>query len=156
MNTEKLWYENLINKYPKIFKKLPYLECGPGWETLLNCLCDDIENHMKHIEYRITNPDSSGNIYYKDSINCQEQLDAIYAVQVKEKFGGLRFYMNGTDDYISGAIAMAESISNHICQVCGAPGKNKPVGSWYTTLCDLHRQEAEQKRIARFAESLNK
>jgi hypothetical protein len=154
--SDKNWYEDLVNKYPRIFKKIKHLECGSGWETLLDCLCSDIENHLKQIEYRINNPSNLGNEYYQDSISSQEQLDAIYAVQIKEKFGGLRFYMNGVDDYISGAIAMAESISNHTCEVCGAPGKNKPVGSWYTTLCDLHRQEAEKKRIERFSESLSK
>lgn len=151
--SDKNWYEDLVNRYPRIFKKIKHLECSSGWETLLDCLCGDIENHLKQIEYRINNPHIPGNVDYQYTINSQQQLDAIYAVQIKEKFGGLRFYMNGEDEYISGAISMAESISLHTCEVCGSFGETKPVGSWLTTLCDTHRQEAEQKRIARFAES---
>jgi hypothetical protein len=61
-------------------------------------------------------------------------------VQVKEKFGGLRFYYNGGDDYIRGLASMAESMSTSTCEECGAPGKQRG-RSWIYTACDAHAKE---------------
>jgi hypothetical protein len=60
--------------------------------------------------------------------------------QVKEKFGTLRFYYTGGDDYISGLASMAESMSGCTCEECGAPGK-RVGGGWITTLCEKHAEE---------------
>jgi len=57
------------------------------------------------------------------------------AVQVKEKFGGLRFYTRDSDDMWSqGAIQYAEYISYRICEVSGMPGRLSKRGGWYKTL----------------------
>ena len=64
----------------------------------------------------------------------------ITASQVKEKFGGLRFYTNGYTDEVSGMIRMAESMSHRTCEVCGSPGRSNNYG-WISTLCDTHRLE---------------
>jgi hypothetical protein len=64
----------------------------------------------------------------------------ITASQVKEKFGGLRFYTNGYTDEVSGMIRMAESMSYRTCEVCGSPGRSNNYG-WISTLCDTHRLE---------------
>ena len=64
----------------------------------------------------------------------------ITASQVKEKFGGLRFYTNGFTDEVSGMIRMAESMSYRTCEVCGSPGRSNNYG-WISTLCDTHRLE---------------
>jgi hypothetical protein len=64
----------------------------------------------------------------------------ITASQVKEKFGGLRFYTNGFTDTIDGMIRMAESMSYRTCEVCGSPGRSNNYG-WISTLCDTHRLE---------------
>ena len=57
------------------------------------------------------------------------------AVQVKEKFGGLRFYIEGATDEICAAITAAEAKSDETCEVCGRPGKKTNSG-WIRTLCD--------------------
>ncbi len=59
--------------------------------------------------------------------------------QVKEKFGTLRFYYSGGDDYISGLASMAESMSAVTCEECGNPGKTVG-GGWLTTLCKEHAE----------------
>jgi len=64
----------------------------------------------------------------------------ITASQVKEKFGGLRFYTNGYTDVIGGMISMAESMSHRTCEECGSPGRSNNYG-WISTLCDTHRLE---------------
>ena len=58
--------------------------------------------------------------------------------QVKEKFGGLRFYIGkGTDD-IHTRIAQAEAESYKTCEVCGEPGTERSPFGWIKILCDEH------------------
>ena len=57
--------------------------------------------------------------------------------QVKEKFGTLRFYYSGGDDYISGLVSMAESMSGVTCETCGKPG-TQTSGGWIKTVCKEH------------------
>ena len=63
-----------------------------------------------------------------------------YAVQVKEKFGTLRFYMNAETEEMSRAIREAEGLSASACEVCGQPGTLRGDG-WVKTLCDTHAAE---------------
>lgn len=64
----------------------------------------------------------------------KEVIPQIQFTQIKEKFGTLRMYTNGYDDYIDGVIAMAESMSARTCEVCGVPGRQTK-GGWVQTLC---------------------
>jgi hypothetical protein len=57
--------------------------------------------------------------------------------QVKEKFGTLRFYYTGGDEYISGITSMAEAMSGVTCEVCGNVGELNG-GGWLRTRCDTH------------------
>ena len=52
--------------------------------------------------------------------------------QIKEKFGGLRFYCE--DDWGIEKLGIEKS-SHTICEECGAPGETRDLG-WYRTLCD--------------------
>jgi len=61
--------------------------------------------------------------------------------QVKEKFGGLRFYINDGSPEIFAAIREAENKSYETCEKCGEPGMAKKSPSWILTLCDKHREE---------------
>jgi hypothetical protein len=69
--------------------------------------------------------------------------------QVKEKFGGLRFYVGSCPGWVQHIIATAEVASYETCEVCGKPGESRP-GGWITTLCDLHAI-ARGKRMGRNA-----
>ena len=66
--------------------------------------------------------------------------------QVKEKFGTLRFYYSGGDEYINGLVSMAESMSGCTCEECGNPGERKG-GGWVRTMCET----CEDKRAAAYA-----
>lgn len=68
----------------------------------------------------------------------------VVAVQIKEKFGTLRFYYDGGDDFCRGVVSMAEAMSAVTCEVCAAPGKSND-GGWIRTLCDIHHEERENK-----------
>ena len=65
------------------------------------------------------------------------ERDDYYAVQVKEKFGGLRFYMNMETEEMSRVIREAEGQSVVTCGVCGRPGRLRGRG-WVKTLCEGH------------------
>lgn len=82
----------------------------------------------KRVENDISNPQ------YR---TVTEKIRQVVAVQVKEKFGGLRFYYEGGDEYINGLSAMAESMSYVTCETCGKPGKSTSDG-WIRTLCEEH------------------
>jgi hypothetical protein len=58
--------------------------------------------------------------------------------QVKEKFGGLRFYINSGSDEIHQRILQAEKESYETCEVCGKLGELRKDIGWYFTLCDEH------------------
>lgn len=56
-------------------------------------------------------------------------------LQVKEKFGGLRFYVGASSEEVERRIKQAEDESYRTCEDCGAPGKVRSVG-WIKTRCD--------------------
>lgn len=64
--------------------------------------------------------------------------------QIKEKFGGLRVYIDyletNTDADIAQMdelISKAETRSLELCQSCGAAGTRKNKGNWVVTMCDM-------------------
>lgn len=67
----------------------------------------------------------------------EDKVPQVVAVQVKEKFGTLRFYYNGGNRYIDGLVSMAESMSAVTCEVCGNQGKSTG-GGWIKTVCVNH------------------
>jgi len=68
----------------------------------------------------------------------EELIDAGWnkeTCQVKEKFGGLRFYVNAASDEQFRIITKYEDLSYVTCEDCGKPGKERP-GGWIRTLCN--------------------
>jgi hypothetical protein len=99
-------------------------ECGDGWFNILDQLMGNIQHH---IDWKNKN----GEVVHQVTLN-----------QVKEKFGSLRFYYTGGDDYIDGMVTMAESMSGVTCEECGLPG-TQTQGGWIKTACAAHRGESE-------------
>lgn len=62
--------------------------------------------------------------------------------QVKEKFGGLRFYIENTPDGGNAIITKYENLSYSICETCGEAGSLRK-GGWLRTLCDKHSEGRE-------------
>lgn len=56
--------------------------------------------------------------------------------QVKEKFGGLRFYINESSEEVFRRIREAEEKSYTVCEVTGEPGKLRNDIGWWRTLSD--------------------
>jgi len=120
--------EKLFKKYPKIFAQR-YLsmeqtamcwgiDTGDGWYWLIDQLCE-------YLQFQTDN-------------NKSPQVEAS---QVKEKFGGLRFYVSGADDRQYSAIRFAEFLSYSICEDCGTTkevSQNKT--GWIRSLCPKCRK----------------
>jgi len=133
MNKEK--QQLLYDKYPEIFKDkdLPMsktcmcwgIDVGDGWFDIVENICNEI---MK--------------LHEKTGIQ-------FIADQVKEKYGGLRFYIHDdgrllplTNDertqhhlFMDSFITSMEELSETTCEICGAPGINTNSG-WSKTRCD--------------------
>lgn len=72
-------------------------------------------------------------------------------VQIKEKFGGLRYYVNGvTSEHDKNTIREAEKASSGICQDCGTT-KNVALRNhgWVATLCNTCDTHSETSATAR-------
>jgi hypothetical protein len=106
-------------------------EVEDGWFDLIWKLCEDLDEMRKHL---IIIPE-----------------DPFQVLQVKEKFGGLRFYINGCSNDMFQRILKAEHDSFEICETCGAPGKLRNQDGWCTTLCDdCFNEDEEWRRWSRF------
>lgn len=122
---------SLIEKFPKFFnwtkevrEENPNeplypiefgIECGKGWYWLLDNLLETISNYIE-------------NNYSK--LSCPIKI-----VQIKEKFGGLRFYYDGGDDMIRGMVLFAEDLSYKICETCGSTKEVFHTSGWIKTIC---------------------
>lgn len=59
--------------------------------------------------------------------------------QIKEKFGGLRFYTGEVSDLAAMRIADAEKESVKTCEYCGKEGSVRaPTGYWLKCVCNDH------------------
>lgn len=120
MNPKNTKY--LFEKYPRIFigkdrpiteNLMPFgIECGDGWLWLIDNLCGCMQRYI--------------------DANEKEQVEAL---QVKEKFGTLRFYTNSCGDLIDGMIWFAEALSARICENCGSTVDIKATTGWISYLC---------------------
>lgn len=59
----------------------------------------------------------------------------VVAVQVKEKFGGLRFYERGATNQQYAVISFVESLSYRTCEICGSMKDIGRTEGWIKTIC---------------------
>lgn len=94
------------------------ITCGDGWFDILMELTLKLEPLV--VEQINENPESPSQPLVR---------------QVKEKFGGLRFYMDWETDKMSKYIKEAEDKAIVTCEWCGNPGYLQGQ-YWVNTLCD--------------------
>lgn len=100
------------------------VECEKGWYSLLQPVVDYIDN------------------YNKD----KPKDEWIYIIQIKEKYGTLRFYTNFVTPELDELISKAENESELTCEMCGT---KKHIGStlgWLITICHDCVKEYAQKQ----------
>lgn len=123
--------QQLADKHPEIFSvyredtdeitsptpplALFGFECGDGWFDIIDSLCEVLEGFGVETT----------------------------AVQVKEKYGGLRFYHDGLraedekrQEMAAGAIQMAQNMSFNVCEICGGSGEVHQQDGWYHVRCE--------------------
>jgi hypothetical protein len=81
----------------------------------------------------------------ENGIDVTPKVNWIHIQQIKEKFGGLRFYYDGGDAEISGMVRMAESWADRTCEECGNKGMHRN-GGWIRTLCDEHEAQYQARK----------
>ena len=140
----ELFEHRLKEKYPVMFSQ-PYggICVGEGWWPILEALCSQIHSYT---EWR----NNTRNHYLKsnpDGEKIPEEVPQVVIAQIKEKFGGLRFYYDGGDDYVRGLVTMAESWASRSCEECGHPGVSRS-GGWIKVLCDEHHEARQKKKEA--------
>lgn len=127
------WNRKYIEEtYPEIYGLDKYGLCvGDGWIPMINRLTDQLVSIIK--------------------LHNEETDDecVIELVQIKEKFGGLRYYYSiDSEDtafksQIRDIVSVYEHASYFICEVCGAYGERSRCRGWYKTVCDEHRKVDE-------------
>ena len=135
-------YSDMIHKHIYNGETLPFwFDCGDGWFTIINELCGDILNHMNNQKQRLDIKKEQGEIVTEEDYETIK----VTIYQIKEKYGGLRFYTYGGDEYVRGMITFAESMSYKTCEYCGNPGKLSREG-WWKTFCDPCRQDDKRRK----------
>jgi hypothetical protein len=112
------------------------IECNIGWYDIISSVCYRITQHEKNKKYHTERKQKEDLSYESDY--CSVAFD-----QIKEKYGGLRIYHSGGDEYVCGVISMAEEMSYKTCERCGCPGSPNKQG-WIMTLCDKCRGDLVQ------------
>ena len=97
----------LCERYPAIFadrhasietSSMGWGFCtGDGWFDLIDSLCAQLQD-----------------------MTTLQEMPQVVATQVKEKFGGLRFYVRGTSKEQRAVISFAQRLSHRICETCGS------------------------------------
>lgn len=105
-------WDKIRQKCPKLYRNGIIFECAHGWYDIIDELSVKIENILEKYEN-----------------------DDMYAIQVKEKYGTLRFYMSCETNEIVELIDEAEALSSQVCETCGAPAKMRGV-CWIEVKCD--------------------
>ncbi len=133
-------------KNKELIEKYPWLQIRNVWTGEL----------VEPEDYKFTWLDDLPNGWRKAfGLQMVKELDKILRkanyqnkyriVQIKEKYGELRWYDNGVpktifEEYCKW-LTKYEELSKHTCLVCGKPGEIDYTQYWLTPLCDKHRKE---------------
>ena len=126
--------------------------CGDGWyplidaiSYLLSCKVIKLRRDIAHLEEMIPKEHKNewAKKYYtqetlnKAQVELEEEIKKIpIAVQVKEKYGTLRFYTNGSfSEECDAYITFAELMSGKICETCGTTKDVFQTEGWIRTTC---------------------
>lgn len=126
-----LWGDKYVAQYPHLFRGTHHIGVMVGWEPIIRTLLAVLDHHVNNLP--------------------EEVRGTIYIAQIKEKFGGLRFYMSHETPFMRGAIEFAEALSESTCEDCGKPGRKQNPAGWIKCRCDachaIAVEEAKQGLI---------
>lgn len=122
--------DKLIQEFPAVFQNMDtevFSSIPSGWYNILYNLCEELTPILNEERSKITE---------------DPEQPLFYVHQIKEKFGGLRFYfMMNTEntelhENIQKLIDIAEDKSYDTCQITGKIGTLCKKGSHYMTLSE--------------------
>lgn len=121
---ERTLEEGLKAAFPRLYREGVYCACWDGWAALLWRLSAQLEALISQVP--------------------EEEQHEYFAVQVKEKWGRLRFYLSTATEVMEQAVEAALEDSGQICEKCGIPGIMLYDGGWVLTRCQQHAPEGSQ------------
>lgn len=119
--------KELIQKYPKIFESYEGNPYGVNWEApeawlpVIDDMCGAIQSYIDNV------------VWYKDGEEFRPQQ--VKCVQMKEKWGKLRFYTRGADKTVEGMISMTTYICRQMCESCGTRENIGITDGWVSICC---------------------
>jgi hypothetical protein len=120
--------DDLIEKYPKIFENMKEFyfrissELPKGWVKDVDILCAAIQDRIDSVTF-----------YDKEGEHTVPQL---ICTQIKEKYGGLRFYYTGGDAVCEGMIDLTTFILWNKCERCGSDKNIGTTEGWISRICE--------------------
>jgi hypothetical protein len=119
--------DRLKAAFPRLYRAGVSCECHNGWFALVWRLSGQLEELIAQAP--------------------EAEQDAYFAMQVKEKWGQLRFSLSASTEAMLQVTEAALEESGRLCEMCGAPGTLLHQGGWTMTRCLAHaprgsRQEA--------------
>lgn len=160
--------ETLCRKFPLLYadRNAPMqstcmcwgFDCGDGWYNIVHDLSVKLESIIRELAEKQTQCECSHErtehsrgrgvcgamLDFREihePCTCEKYVPLLpRAAQVKEKFGGLRFYMTAETDEMHEHISKAMELSSVTCETCGAPGEYRGDLGWVQTLCESHYQ----------------
>lgn len=127
MKEELIWA--LVFDYPHVFvgarrkyenASFQGISCGEGWEPIVRWLSAGIERLIEQ--------------------EPEDEREFYRCIEVRERFGGLEFYMNDATPEMARLVRVAVSQSFSMCEFCGNPGALRQDGRrGAKTLCDSCR-----------------
>jgi len=118
------FYRKEVTVNGKTYTRRCSISVGPGWYKIIEDLCKQIEEAF--------------------SLLPEGEEYVFEIIQVKEKFGNLRFYYSiktnnkSLKKHISNCVVAAENKSSKVCEVCGLPGQIRQDLNWWKCLCVFH------------------
>ena len=141
LNEYEVFAKKMETAYPKMFAdRYGGFAVGAGWWPILEALCANIQSHIdwrNNQRIRLLEDNKYNHL-------IPDEIPQVVVEQIKEKFGGLRFYYQGGDEQVHGMVRMAEAWAANCCEECCAPGKSRN-GGWIRTLCDKHEAEHQER-----------
>jgi hypothetical protein len=121
------WRADLLNRYPDLFQPHGDPPTAQGWPSVNDGWRDLLERACVRIRAAVL---VDGGTFH--------------ATQIKEKFGSLRLYWEGSLSQkalaiVEEAVDLAEARSSCTCEICGEPGVLYG-GGWMTTRCEAHAE----------------
>lgn len=106
------WTDEIVEDFDFSYTKLDEVE--EGWRTLCLNLCEEIKQEL---------------------LKYEGALEKYRIIQIKEKFGCLRWYDNSAIPEIYKIISKYEEMSKRICGKCGKPATRILTG-WNYPFCE--------------------